>query len=483
MDTQITVTPEFLRPSLHILLRQWPRPEGPALQFWAGLRLVQAHLPRPDSTDEQVWQAVQTVIQEGIGRLAHHSRADATLLQRRFLQAVPDTAQAIALDVGLSVDSVNRQQRQAIEQLAAILADQETAVRQAAVSEMENRLPAPTYSRLFGQTEARAQLLDMLAASQTPWINCITGLGGLGKTALADSAARHLIRQSLFHQVIWVRVEAKTMHGRHASPAQVWQQVRQGVFDALQGGQAPPAQQETFIRQRLKTWPSLVIIDNLEEETAVILLLEKLAAWAEPSRFLLTSRAFPGGPHPTRPLALNELSQADSLALVRHEAEQRGLEEVVGADDEQLQPIYALTGGNPLALKLVIGQAQSLPLPQILNDLAQSRQAPTQHLYTHIYWHAWQNLSQHGRVLLEAMPLIGDSGALPPQMQAMSGLDEDQLWGAIRELVSRSLLEVRGDAWERRYGIHRLTETFLQTEIIHWPLDNADDAADASLNE
>jgi hypothetical protein len=30
-------------------------------------------------------------------------------------------------------------------------------------------------------------------------------------------------------------------------------------------------------------------------------------------------------------------------------------------------------------------------------------------------------------------------------------------------------LEVRGTVWERRYGIHRLTQTFLCTEIIEWP--------------
>ena len=66
------------------------------------------------------------------------------------------------------------------------------------------------------------------------------------------------------------------------------------------------------------------------------------------------------------------------------------------------------------------------------------------------------------------MTLVAESGALPEQMQAICGLDEDGFWTAVHELVARSLLEVQGTLQERRYGIHRLTETFLRREIIHW---------------
>ena len=67
------------------------------------------------------------------------------------------------------------------------------------------------------------------------------------------------------------------------------------------------------------------------------------------------------------------------------------------------------------------------------------------------------------------MPLVAESGGTPDYLRALSGLAEAQLWPALQELRNRSLLEVRGTAVEKQYGIHRLTETFLQTEIIHWP--------------
>ena len=66
------------------------------------------------------------------------------------------------------------------------------------------------------------------------------------------------------------------------------------------------------------------------------------------------------------------------------------------------------------------------------------------------------------------MPLVAATGALPEQMQMMSGLEDDAFWTAVHELSTRSLLEIRGTIHERRYSIHRLTETFLRTEIVQW---------------
>jgi hypothetical protein len=41
---------------------------------------------------------------------------------------------------------------------------------------------------------------------------------------------------------------------------------------------------------------------------------------------------------------------------------QCGLPEVADASDDALHPILAVTGGNPWAIKLVVGQLVSLPL-------------------------------------------------------------------------------------------------------------------------
>ena len=124
-----------------------------------------------------------------------------------------------------------------------------------------------------------------------------------------------------------------------------------------------------------------------------------------------------------------------------------------------------------MALKLVVSLSTALPLPQILSGLEASHPGLIEDLYRYIYWEAWRAMTAKSQTLLQAMPLVSEVGAPPEQMKAISELQEDQFWLAVTELVSLSLLEVRGTVHERRYGIHRLTETFLRTEIIHWPLD------------
>jgi hypothetical protein len=63
------------------------------------------------------------------------------------------------------------------------------------------------------------------------------------------------------------------------------------------------------------------------------------------------------------------------------------------------------------------------------------------------------------------MPLVSDTGGEHAQLLAFSGLPEDRFWTAIRELLSRSLLEARGSPSDMRYGIHALTRAFLETRI------------------
>ena len=167
-------------------------------------------------------------------------------------------------------------------------------------------------------------------------------------------------------------------------------------------------------------------------------------------------------------MSLDELSDVDAADLLRHQAQVIGLGDLAGAAEDDLKAIYEVTGGNPLALKLVVSLAAVMSLPQVLADLAQSRPGPIEDLYRHIYWESWRSLSEEAKSLLQAMPLIASSGALPQQIRAISELSENAFWPAVSELISRSLLEITGTIHERRYSIHRLTETFLRTEIIGW---------------
>ena len=64
------------------------------------------------------------------------------------------------------------------------------------------------------------------------------------------------------------------------------------------------------------------------------------------------------------------------------------------------------------------------------------------------------------------MPLA--QGGTFTQLKTVSELTTSDLHQALEQLVKFSLVEVRGDIEQRRYSIHRLTETFLLTEVAKW---------------
>ncbi|MEM7801729.1 MAG: hypothetical protein AAF633_21215, partial [Chloroflexota bacterium] len=131
-----------------------------------------------------------------------------------------------------------------------------------------------------------------------------------------------------------------------------------------------------------------------------------------------------------------------------------------------LESIYQVVGGNPLALKIIVGLLRRLPLDQILNDLEKGR-GNALDIYQGVFSKTWETISQNGKILLQSMPLVSTiSGATPEQMQSACGLATDDFWQAVAELTLHSMLEVRGNLGDRRYGIHQLTESFLSSDVL-----------------
>jgi hypothetical protein len=169
-------------------------------------------------------------------------------------------------------------------------------------------------------------------------------------------------------------------------------------------------------------------------------------------------------------LSLDELSAQDSLALLRHEAGKRHLLDVATISDEILLQVYEVTGGNPLALKLLVGQMHTLSLPQVVEDLCQARGQTVEELYRFIYRRSWHLLTEEARRVLITMPLVAESGGGLEQISMLSKLDNEQLTTALKQLVILSLINVGGTVEARRYSIHRLTETFLRNEVLKWQI-------------
>ncbi len=464
LDTPIP-DPATSQVKVRAALRAWHSAGGISETPLSGWLLVHQQLEATEMGDPTaLCRATNHLLEAGLKELANHDRRGAEVLQARY--EVGLTAEEVAAQFNLTRDIVNHVASAAVERLSAILLNQEQAARQEHIQAQQARLQPPQYDRLLGLTQTCAQLIEQLLSPTPPWVIAIVGIGGIGKTALADAVTRLIIHNLYFEHVIWLRLASY----QTTVPNLTFETFTTQLLEALlpQAYGASSEQRVTQIRSLLKARPYLIVIDNLETEADTAYLLDHLNDLASPSKFLLTSRTRLTGQAALFNVSLDELPARDAYALLRHQAAAIGLKELEQADEAHLESIYKVVGGNPLALKLVVGLATVQSLSQILADLVSSPVGEIGELYRRIYWKSWQALSSQARALLQAMPLIAEPGALPAQLRAISKLSEIQLSVAITELAMRSLIEVRGTVWERRYGIHRLTETFLQTDINHW---------------
>ncbi|MBX3055548.1 MAG: AAA family ATPase [Anaerolineae bacterium] len=481
MSDLLPFSKEQLQTNVHAALRAWHSTGGTQADLLADLLLVQERQTAvaQDGSPASRRLATNQVLLEAIDELETQDQTAARVLRARFID--DNTLMAVANKLNVSEHSVSRLQRVAIEQLASILYGREQTHRQERAQQLQAQLPPATYTRLFGLEEAQTILETLLLRAETPWVIALVGIGGIGKTTLADAVARQALGRFAFAQVVWARSEPSTMSGQARSP----QVLYEDLITTIAGRLWPEAteassftQRLSQVRQALKARPCLVIIDNLENETDTAYLLAHLHDLADPSKFLLTTRTRPTEQTAVFSFNVDELSPADAAALLHHHARDVGIQVMETATAADMAQIYQVVGGNPLALKLVVSLLDLLPLSQILTTLSHSPVGAVEEMYKHIYWQTWNLLSPSARQLLQAMPLVAESGGLPQYLHTLSGLPEAELWPALQELRHRSLLEVRGTLQEKRYGIHRLTETFLQTEIIHWPIEEIERLGD-----
>ncbi len=452
-------------------LREWRQPAGAdplaALTLNRQLQQRSACTPR---------QASQRLIVDALEQLAGVNHEGALILRLHYLDDLK--VHLIARQLAMHEGTVNKKQREALAQLVDILFAQEEAAatrqRQTALA----RLEPPAYLQLFGIEAHLDRLLRQVLAPGPPWLYAIEGIGGIGKTTLADGLLRRAIDQAPALAVAWVTARQRVLNlGGYIDPLPMPALTADALVDALCSQLLPEVATQArltarekgeLLRSELKRTPHLIVVDNLETVQDVDVLLGHLRDFAGPTKFVLTSRHNLFHAHDIHHFSLPPLDRSESLALIRFEASIRNLPATAAAGDAELAPIYDVVGGNPLALRLVVGQLHIHALPAILHDLTAVNSRKVESLYTFIYRRAWDNLDEPARLLLLAMPLTANHGGDLPFLAAVSLLDDAALRHALDTLVLLNLVDARGELHDRLYSIHSLTRTFLQEQVAKW---------------
>jgi len=341
--------------------------------------------------------------------------------------------------------------------------------------------PQPKYYReFFGRDSLLDEIIAVLDNTHDTIMVAIDGMGGIGKTALAQEIASRCLQNNMFEVVVWEQAPKSQLVLNKESETLPFNLVtildaigrRLGALDIIRLKSLE--EKKARLSNLLQETRVLLILDNLETITHQNEIVESLYSFLVRGKVVLTSRKRFGGD--VYPIHLTGLDQKSALQLIQNEAQHKRLPKINNAPHKDLVKIVRTTGGSPLALKLIVGQLGRLPLDVVLNQLRKVKlpeesasENEYSRFYKRIFLPSWNLISDSAKKLLIAMTLFDPNvGGKYEALKAISNLEESDLVRQIDELWSLSFLEIGESSGLQhvRYYLHPLTQNFLLSEFV-----------------
>ena len=458
--------------TIHGALKQWHEPHSTDSPF-SEWHIYKQALRKADG---DIRAAVNQIIFMGILELEKSNEREAQILRLRFLEEL--TIKEVAGNLNLGSQTIQNNQGEAFNHLASILQSEEEKEYAAHQKIQEERLEYPSTLPLVGVEEHLAKLTPLLTKIEPPWLLAISGIGGIGKTTLADALVRQIIMKNAVEEIGWITARKQILNpGGAIQSVDIPILTPDALVEALSGQLLEDVPRPDkfsmrtvlpILKHHLKSIPHLIVIDNLETIIDIESLISILQQLANPTKFILTSREHLPSIPDLYYFPVPELTQPHAVTLIQHEARRRNIQSLIETSNDTLEPIYQTVGGNPLALRLVVGQTHFHSLDVILHNLRSAKGKKAEDLYEFIYRHAWDQLDELRKNVLLAMPLVTSHGATLKYLSKLCELDVDELIDPLETLISLNLVDARGSVNERRYTIHNLTRAFLHERVLQW---------------
>lgn len=334
-------------------------------------------------------------------------------------------------------------------------------------------LPIPDFTRLIAVQPILNQLSQLMNQEDGPRMVSIEGMGGIGKTAVTRAFVSLPETTTRWTNILWISARQTALDDsarllKLPEADSTLEDVTNRLANQLGVGfltARSSAEKMEGIRAALNIQPSLVVIDNLETVNDYLHLIPALAELSGTSRFLITSRETLRNIPYVHVIQLAELDQTASYELLKMEVNRRGRSSEV--QNQEFEELFKIIGGIPLAIKLAAAQLHVRPIAEILNEFKNADNG-VDGFYRYIYWKIWQEISDPARHLLLSFLSADPEGEDLEFLQVMSGQEEKEFYMAVKELDQVSLLEISGTPSLPLYRLHRLTVTFLQTELLNF---------------
>lgn len=334
---------------------------------------------------------------------------------------------------------------------ANLIVDPDTAVA--------NNLPSPDYDEtsLLGRREERRSISRALRGA---WpVISILGDGGIGKTALALQVCYDLVGQKdcPFDAVVWVTAKNAQLTSSEIVRIETAVEDSLGLFasaTAALGGSGDPARAITELLEVLGTFPTLVVLDNVEtvlDEDFPRLLRDIPVG----SKVLITSRI---GVKTENPFKLSGLSIDDSKKLMRILARSRGLRLESLATEDQLGEWAKRMNCHPAYIKWFVSGLQTGQAPEkLLNDNGLVLEFCMSNVFGF--------LSADARAALEAMLVVPGSHTMA-ELAFLTGFDSSSIQSVVLELTTTNFVaHVRGGASGSALELSDFARPYLRSKL------------------
>jgi hypothetical protein len=333
-------------------------------------------------------------------------------------------------------------------------------------------IPPKAYHELIGRQAEIDKIMSALREPKSKPVIFITGLGGIGKTALAREVVERCREERSFKHFFWTSFKTELYVGERIMQTESSEHSFDKIVRdiALKCTSAEitktrPDEMLAEVKKLLNTEPMLIVLDNMETIRDSETLIAKIREILGHSKLLVTGRHHVSSEVYT--VDLGGLIEEDGVTFLRTQGKERGIEIVASASPSALVKIHRATGGAPLAMKLVIGQLNWRPMEVVLNMLQEaSSQDQDYDLYSFIYRLSWRMLDMNARKVLADMSVFPPlKGGAVKDVESISSVEGPAFWSAMDQLVRSSLVDKIGRAGKERFALHPLTQNFIRSDI------------------
>jgi hypothetical protein len=328
----------------------------------------------------------------------------------------------------------------------------------------------PSHGQLFGIETLRTSALESLRSPAGHVIG-YHGIGGVGKSALAESVAMEALSENIVYDALVLSSPTQRRRSRATAPGLTFEKCIDRLAERLKT-------QPSFesIREELALRDFLLFLDNIETsaqpQSELVRSVCDLVAGTK-ARVILTSRRNFEDPR-VQPQELTGLDIDASHELIQHVG--KGIPGIDRMTMKDVQDIVEVTGGIPLALNLVVPQLRRNSLKEVVArmrrvDLRGDDEYAS--FYRDIIDWSWRQVMSEAQSANEPLEILrylarqpGSASGAADTAAIVAALNKDRasVERARDLLVKFALLEVvipPDVSVERRFFLHSIVQQYV----------------------